>query len=100
MRVDKFTTKTREALVAAQQIASERGQSEIHPEAILLALLQQEGGIAAAILRKVNNDISPEAVAGKLIRFLDEQLQGGGGVDVVDHRSPRRSPRISTVDGP
>ena len=53
MRVDKFTNKTREALQSAQQLASEKGQSELTPEHLLWALLTQEGGVTKALLSKL-----------------------------------------------
>ena len=37
MRVDRLTTKTREALAASQQIAAEMGSPELYPEHVLLA---------------------------------------------------------------
>ncbi len=41
MRLDRLTTKTREALMAAQQRATEKGNPDLSPEHLLLALLEQ-----------------------------------------------------------
>ena len=41
MRLDRLTTKTREALVAAQQNAADRGNPEVYPEHLLLDLLRK-----------------------------------------------------------
>ena len=41
MRLDRLTTKTREALAGAQQEATKRGNPELYPEHLLLALLAQ-----------------------------------------------------------
>ena len=53
MRADKFTVKTREALVEAQEIANRKGQAELLPEHVLSALLAQQGGVASALLSKL-----------------------------------------------
>src|SRR5947208_12603089 len=77
-RLDKLTVKAREALSQAQELAGARGQQEIQPEHVLAALLQQEGGIAASILRKVGAD--PTALERELLRAIDElpKVQGAG----------------------
>jgi ATP-dependent Clp protease ATP-binding subunit ClpB len=53
IRPDKMTIKTQEVLSDAQQRASTLGSSAIEPEHLLLALLDQEGGLASPILQKV-----------------------------------------------
>src|SRR5918998_5217502 len=57
MRPDRFTIKTQEALTAAQRIAIARGNPQVTPHHVLAALLEQEGGIVAPILRKANADV-------------------------------------------
>ena len=52
MRLDRLTTKTREALVAAQQNATDRSNPEVYPEPLVLELLAQASGLAPAILEK------------------------------------------------
>ena len=42
MNTDLFTEKAREAIVAAQQLADERRNSQLEPEHVLLALLGQQ----------------------------------------------------------
>jgi ATP-dependent Clp protease ATP-binding subunit ClpB len=56
MRLDRLTTKAREALMAAQQIAAEMGNPELYPEHVVLALLVQEGGLARPIVDKAGAD--------------------------------------------
>ncbi len=56
MRLDRLTTKTREGLAAAQQLANELGSPELQPEHVVLALLAQEGGVAVPILQKAGGD--------------------------------------------
>ena len=53
MQPDKFTTKTQEALQAAQNIATEHGHSEISNEHLLRALLDQNEGIVRPLLEKI-----------------------------------------------
>jgi len=54
MALEKFTDKAQEAMVAADALAQERGNKEIEPEHVLLALLVQSGGIAPQIITKLN----------------------------------------------
>ncbi|MDR1401205.1 MAG: ATP-dependent chaperone ClpB [Endomicrobium sp.] len=50
--LSKFTVKSQEALIDAQNIASEYGNQEITCEHILYALIKQEDGVVGAILKK------------------------------------------------
>ncbi|HBJ74843.1 MAG TPA: hypothetical protein DDY86_04850, partial [Syntrophaceae bacterium] len=54
MRFDKFTLKVQEALQDAQSLAGTLGHQAIEPEHLLVSLLQQQDGIAGAILNKLN----------------------------------------------
>src|SRR6476469_5144171 len=53
MRFDRFTTKSQEAVQAAQHLAIEARNPEVAPEHLLLALLADEDGLVPAILRKL-----------------------------------------------
>lgn len=59
MDPNKFTQKTNEAIGAAQSIAINNGQQQIDAEHLLLALVEQEGGIVTKILEK--SEIEPSA---------------------------------------
>src|SRR3974377_2345553 len=61
MNTDLFTEKAREALVAAQQMAEQRRNSQLEPEHLLLALVRQEDGVAPRILERLR--LNPQAVA-------------------------------------
>ena len=96
MRPDKFTVKTREALVEAQQLASKKGQSELSPEHILLALLGQDGGVASALLRKLGAktpggeaNMDPQRLVQSLERYIDQQPRSSGSIDVGISRRAR-----------
>ncbi|GAA5125620.1 ATP-dependent chaperone ClpB [Luteolibacter yonseiensis] len=57
MGLEKITQKLQEALQSAQSIASKSAHAELKSLHVLLALLQQEGGIAIPILQKAGVDI-------------------------------------------
>lgn len=58
MQPDRFTTKSQEAVAASQRIAAERRNPEVAPAHLLLALLQQEEGLVAPVLRKLEADVA------------------------------------------
>src|SRR5919201_5545682 len=57
MQHDRFTNKSQEAVAAAQRLAAERRNSEVAPPHLLLALLDQEGGLVVPVLQKVEADV-------------------------------------------
>jgi ATP-dependent Clp protease ATP-binding subunit ClpB len=57
MQPDRFTIKSQEAVAAAQRLAAEHRNPEVGPAHLLLALLEQEDGLAPAVLRKLSADI-------------------------------------------
>ena len=61
MTPDTFTVKAQEALAAAQQRAAERNHQQIEPAHLLLALLEDAGGIPASIVKKTGGSV-PAAV--------------------------------------
>lgn len=50
MRIDRMTTKSREALASASQMAEDLGDPEIFPSHWMLAILQQSGGIGPVLV--------------------------------------------------
>ncbi len=68
MRSEKYTQKAQAALVEAQQLATEYGQSTLEPEHLLAALLQQEGGVAPAIVARIGAD------SGQLLRAVEKEI--------------------------
>ena len=69
MDMEKLTTKSREALLASQNIAAEYGHQEIRPIHLLKALADQEGGLIPSLLKKMNVDY------GKLSLALEQGLR-------------------------
>ncbi len=77
MRLDRLTNKTREALQAAQNDATERGNPELQPEHLLSALLEQSDGIAPALVTKAGGKASAlTAALRKRVEALP-RVQGG-----------------------
>ncbi|MEK7713608.1 MAG: Clp protease N-terminal domain-containing protein, partial [Deltaproteobacteria bacterium] len=56
MRFDKLTIKSQEALQEAQTQAEKREHQQVEPEHLLYSLLDQTGGIASPILKKLGSD--------------------------------------------
>ena len=76
MRVDKLTIKTQEALERASKIASQRQHQEIAPEHLLIAMLEQEEGVAPSILKKIGSD--PAWLVERLESILDAKPRVSG----------------------
>src|SRR5206468_2313676 len=87
MRLDKLTIKTREALVAAQELAAKTGQPEMQPEHVLQALLEQPDGLTAPLLRKVGAD--PDRMRAELQQAIDRLPKQQGGLEVGIARKSR-----------
>jgi ATP-dependent Clp protease ATP-binding subunit ClpB len=54
--LNKLTTKAREALKRAHELAIERGQNHVNPVHLLCALILQEESIVASILDRLEID--------------------------------------------
>jgi ATP-dependent Clp protease ATP-binding subunit ClpB len=68
MDLNKLTEKAQEAIVAAQREAEQRHNTQVEPEHLLLALVQQEAGVVPAVLDKIG--VSPTSVAQRLETML------------------------------
>ena len=83
MNFGNFTTKAQEAFQKAHFIAQERGGEQIGSPHLLLALLRQEEGLIATILRKAEIDVL------KLDKTLEQEINkfpkvvGGGGIGQI-----------------
>jgi ATP-dependent Clp protease ATP-binding subunit ClpB len=69
MDTNRFTDKLREAVQAAQSKAIRLGHQQVDVEHLLAALLEQENGLAPAILPKAG--VAPELVSKRLEQQLD-----------------------------
>jgi ATP-dependent Clp protease ATP-binding subunit ClpB len=79
MDLNRFTEKAQEALQDAQRLAARGGQQSIEVEHLLAALLDQEPGLAASILRKAN--VNLDGLKTRVRQELDRlpRVSGGGG---------------------
>jgi ATP-dependent Clp protease ATP-binding subunit ClpB len=81
MNLDKYTQKSQEAILAAQQLAQNYNHQAIEPAHLLLALLQQDQGVVPAIVTKVAG--SPQALSQELQNDLDKRPKiSGANMDV------------------
>jgi ATP-dependent Clp protease ATP-binding subunit ClpB len=60
MQLDRFTTKSQEALQAAVKLAAERRNTEVQPEHLLAVLLEQHEGVIPPVLRRLGT--SPDEI--------------------------------------
>jgi ATP-dependent Clp protease ATP-binding subunit ClpB len=56
MKPDRFTNHAQEAIASAQQLASASRNTEVAPAHLLLALLEQENGLATSALQRISID--------------------------------------------
>jgi ATP-dependent Clp protease ATP-binding subunit ClpB len=81
MDQNRLTEKSQEALGAAQRLAAKIGHQQVDVEHLLLALLDQERGLAASILNKA--EVPVEALKLRIHRELERVPRvSGAGVDV------------------
>src|SRR6516225_4158172 len=84
MDINRFTEKGQEALAAAQRRAQRGGQQQVEVEHLLLALLEQEPGLAPSILRKANINLDGlRRRAEQEVERLPRVSTAGGGSDNV-----------------
>ncbi|WP_101675824.1 ATP-dependent chaperone ClpB [Alloalcanivorax mobilis] len=102
MRMDKLTARLQEAIGEAQSLAVGQSHSAIEPVHLMLALLQQNGGVAAPLLEKAganpadvvtalkmamdklptvgqfNGDVQLSQNLGRLLNLADREAQQRG----------------------
>src|SRR6187551_3221748 len=79
MRMDRLTSKSQEALQSAAADASRRGNPELIPEHLLVAILAQEGGVGAALAQRAGAD--PTAFAKDLNARIEGLPKVSGGAE-------------------
>jgi ATP-dependent Clp protease ATP-binding subunit ClpB len=77
MRLERFTEKAQQGLHAASELASELGQQAIEPAHLLLALIRQEGGLAAPILEAAG--ASAQSLEPALVSIVERLPRVSGG---------------------
>jgi ATP-dependent Clp protease ATP-binding subunit ClpB len=84
MDFNRFTEKLQEGFRTAQSLAASRGNQQIDVDHLLLALLEQEGGLAQSILARAG--VRLEDVHRRLTQELDKlpKVSGSGaGLDQI-----------------
>src|SRR6266542_6433453 len=76
MNMNQYTEKAQEALLGAQNVAQEYGNSQIEPEHLLQALLVQEGGIVPQIIAKAG--ARPDTISSLLEKEIQHKPKVGG----------------------
>ena len=74
----RLTTKASEALASAQQDALKRQHQQVTPAHLLLALLKQEEGVAARLLRKAGADVPQLESEFEELLVKQPRVTGGG----------------------
>lgn len=89
MDSNRFTEKSQEALSGAHRLAAKLNHQQMDVEHLLMALLDQEQGLATAILNKA--EVPVEALKLKVHRELEKlpRMTGGGGETGITSRLNR-----------
>ncbi|MCH7905357.1 MAG: ATP-dependent chaperone ClpB [Armatimonadetes bacterium] len=95
MRFDKLTIKAQEAFQDAQQKAGEFSHQAIEVEHYLLAMLEQEGGVSASLLAKL--DVRSDAVRQELVEVLERAPKITGGAEHGGTISSRMQAAFNTA---
>src|SRR5579875_3436667 len=96
MDFNRLTEKSQEAIRQAQTTATEHGNQQVDVEHLLLAMLEQEGGLAPAILQRA--DVPLESLHRRLAQEIDKipKVTGAGARADQTYISQRLS-RLFTV---
>jgi ATP-dependent Clp protease ATP-binding subunit ClpB len=88
MKSDAFTHRAQDALRAAHELAREKGHPELLPEHVLAALLDQDDGVAAPILAKLDADV---ATLKNRLQFVLDRMPtvSGAGEPALSGRANR-----------
>jgi len=76
----KLTEKSQEAIISAQQRATENGHSQIDVEHIAAALLEQQGGVVPSVLTALG--VQPAQLTAALNTELERQPKVSGNVQI------------------
>ncbi len=98
MDMNRMTVKLQEALQSASALAMRRGHQGIDVEHLLVALLEQESGIAGSLFEQAG--VSPGAVRQAADQALAKvaQVQGPGAAPGQIHLTPRLSALLTKAE--
>jgi ATP-dependent Clp protease ATP-binding subunit ClpB len=87
MKLDRYTEKAQEAIVAAQRVAEELSSPVLDAEHILQALVEPDDGVPAETLRRIGVDL--KAFRDELAGILSRRAKIQGGSLSLDPRAKR-----------
>ncbi|MBN1248607.1 MAG: ATP-dependent chaperone ClpB [Anaerolineae bacterium] len=90
MDANRYTEKTQQALMRAQRLATERGNPQIDPEHLLLALVEQSDGVVPRVMLALGGD--PQRLQMDLQQMVDRKPQARGSAAQVG-----LSPTVSRI---
>ena len=90
MNVQRFTEKSQQALIAAQDLAGERNNSQVEEEHLLASLLDQPEGLVPALLERAGT--SPDTVRRENAQLMDRLATAYGSAV-----QPAISPELRTT---
>ena len=95
MNTQKYTQKTLEALRSAQTMAQERQNQYLTPEHLLLALLEQDGGLVGSLFQRMGVDCG--GLETELKGMIDQMPRVSGGSGEV-YASPETGKVITVAE--
>src|SRR3954453_21928222 len=82
MDFNRLTEKSQEAIRSAQSIATNHGNQQVDVEHLLLAMLEQEGGLAPSILLRA--DVQLESLHRRIVAEIEKLPKVTGGASRPD----------------
>ncbi len=79
MNLKRYTEKSQEAVLAAQQLAERQHHPQIEPEHLLDALIDQPDGVVPAVLRRLG--VEPPRLLEETRAWLGRQPRAHGGTE-------------------
>ena len=89
MKLEKLTEKAREAIVQAGELAKENKQSQADLEHLLVALFEQDGGVAQQIVQKVGGDVTTAQRVARAELERMPRVYGGANEPTISPRLRR-----------
>src|SRR5918995_1025062 len=85
MKLERYTEKAQESILAAQRLAQDADSPVMDAEHLLAALLQDSEGVPAAVLRQLGAD--PAQMSVELAAVLSRRAKIEGGSLSLDPRA-------------
>lgn len=87
---NNFTTKSQEIIQISAQIATQNGHGQVEPPHLILAMLQDEEGVTASILRKMN--VSVSQIHAEMEKLLNKIPKNPGASPLLQNGQLMLSP--------